>query len=241
MKAHADKSKGNKSSGAANNSPNQQSDSRPTFQFVDKRPGTIAQRKLQQMADQHTVIQNKPVAQLAHKTIDPPSKVELEMLGIWNQASLKLIQLLNYEKKGFHGTNFMHAMSMMRDGIKTIIPKEARTSDVTPEDHKGFYVDTSQHGETHARPFAEMAAFGTANNPTDEAYAANIAKAMKDGEKAAALFKAHMDAMKGAKRGVILEIWGPKDLKPKVDDQGKKEAIYLHRAEDLLVTIKEFI
>ena len=181
------------------------------------------------------------VAQLEPKTIDAPTPEELELLTIWNQASHKLIELLGYEKKGTHGTNFKHAMSMMRSGIKVEIPPEKRTSAVTAEDHRGFYVDTSESGDTHAPEFAEMAAYGTPDTPGDEAYEADAAKAMRDYDAAVATFEKHKKQLEGKQRGVVLEVWGPPELKPETDDPEREEAIYLKGAEDMLVTIREYV
>jgi hypothetical protein len=51
MNIHADKTRENRSQSVANNLSQKNSDSESTFQFVDNRPEAIAQRKLQDMAN----------------------------------------------------------------------------------------------------------------------------------------------------------------------------------------------
>ncbi|MCR9251677.1 MAG: hypothetical protein NXI20_14725 [bacterium] len=237
MYAQLEKSKENNRA-AANSVTQTKSRGNQDFGFVDNRPEAIAQRKLQQSANQKN--SNFPMQRI-HKTMEPPSKMELEMMGIWNEASLHLIKLLKYEKKGLHGTNYKHAISMMTQGIKVDIPDDKRTSDVTPKGHKGFYVDTSEEGGAHAYSFAEMAAYGTPNSPSDVDYEQNLAKAMEKEEQAQAEFKKHKELFADSKRGVVLEIWGPSDVVPKEHDKHKNEAIFLLGADQMLVTIKEFV
>lgn len=51
MNTHADKTQENKGRAVANSLPKQQSNGEPAFHFVDNRPETIAQKKLQEMAN----------------------------------------------------------------------------------------------------------------------------------------------------------------------------------------------
>jgi hypothetical protein len=51
MNTHADKTQENKSQAVANSLPKQQSNGEPAFHFVDNRPEAIAQKKLQEMAN----------------------------------------------------------------------------------------------------------------------------------------------------------------------------------------------
>ena len=62
MNTHADKSQENKSQSVANDVSQKQSGSESTFQFVDNRPEAVAQRKLQEMANNSP--QAKQAAQL---------------------------------------------------------------------------------------------------------------------------------------------------------------------------------
>ncbi len=63
MNTHVDKTQENKSQSVANTVSQKQSGSESAFQFVDNRPETVAQRKLQQLA--HIRSQAQPIAQLS--------------------------------------------------------------------------------------------------------------------------------------------------------------------------------
>jgi hypothetical protein len=210
----------------------------------DNRPLGVSCAKAMQMGmGGKARLGNSPI-QLVHKTMDAPTKVELELLNIWNEASHHLIKLLNYKLLGMHGTNFKHAMSMMRDGIKIRIPNEKRTSDVTPKDHVGFYVDTSEKGDAHAHDFAKKAAYGEPDLPSDDAWENNALQAGLDAKKAEVLFRDHVAAMQATgKRGVVLQVWGPQDIKPKDRYHGQQhdEEVYAEGADQILVTILKYI
>jgi len=210
----------------------------------DNRPtGGPSARTIQMVIEGQTRAVNTPI-QLAHKNMDAPTKYELEMLNIWNEASWSLIKLLNYKLLGMHGTNFKHAMSMMRDGIKISIPNEQRTSDVTPKGHVGFYVDNSKEGDAHAHDFAKKAAYGEPNMPSDDDFTTNANKAMRDATKAEVLFQEHVAAMQATgKRGVVLQVWGPQTIKSKdrYDGQQQDEDVYADGADQILVTITKYI
>jgi hypothetical protein len=62
MNTHADKTQENKSQSVANSISQKRHFSKSTFQFEDNRPETIAQRKLQEMANNSP--QTKQAAQL---------------------------------------------------------------------------------------------------------------------------------------------------------------------------------
>lgn len=210
----------------------------------DNRPVGISGTKAMQMVMDGKVRSGNPPIQLVHKTMDAPTKVELELLNMWNAASHHLIKLLNYKLLGMHGTNFKHAMSMMRDGIKIRIPNEQRTSDVTPTDHVGFYVDTSEKGDAHAHDFAKKAAYGEPALPSDDDWVKNATQAGIDAAKAEGLFRDHVAAMQATgKRGVVLQVWGPQAIKPKDRYHGQQhdEEVYAEGADQILVTILKYI
>lgn len=75
MNTRADKTQENKSQAAANSLTKQKSNGNATFQFVDNRPETITQRKLQEMANyyssnkQQSIQKNSNTGQLKNNVI----------------------------------------------------------------------------------------------------------------------------------------------------------------------------
>ncbi len=61
MNTHADKTQENKSQSVANELSQKQGSGESTFQFVDNRPEAVAQRKLQEMANNHSAQQQQPI------------------------------------------------------------------------------------------------------------------------------------------------------------------------------------
>lgn len=91
MNTHEDKTSDQKSRAVANQTPQTQNGSISTFEFVDNRPEMVAQRKLQEMANQHT-LQRKPIVLKATSPTDPSSEKDAI-----NRSNLKPFQLKHNE------------------------------------------------------------------------------------------------------------------------------------------------
>ena len=224
------------------------------FQFVDNRPEVVQMKRLQELAksnaqNQHPTqfiqMKDKPatnqkvfvhksgirdILQKQHKNIPEPNEAQVRIMDFLNQRNHAIVKKYKMESKGTHGTNWMHAISIMQ-GIKSQIPKEMRTSDVTPEEG-GFFVDISKSGEAQSHDFAKMAAYGTQEEATPPRY--------DDDEKRSA-FERHIEAGKGTRRAIILEIWGQKNAQPETRKKGQQsdEDIYRTNAHLLVATLKD--
>ena len=168
--------------------------------------------------------------QKQHKNIPAPSEEEVRLMDFLNQRNREIIREYKMESKGTHGTNWMHAISIMQ-GIKSVVPKEMRTSDVTPEEG-GFFVDISKSGEAQSHDFAKMAAYGTEEEAKPPYY---------NNEKERAAFNEHVKSGKGTRRAIILEIWGQKKAQPekRIEGQQADEDIYRTNAHLLVATLKD--
>lgn len=169
--------------------------------------------------------------QKQHKDIPAPRKEQVWIMGLLNQRNHAIVKKYKMESKGTHGTNWMHAISIMQ-GIKSVVPKEMRTSDVTPEGG-GFFVDISKSGEAHSHDFAKMAAYGTPEEATPPHFSDDLKK--RDD------FNKHVKSGKGTLRAVILEIWGQKNALPETREKGQQpdEDIYKANANLLVATLKD--
>jgi hypothetical protein len=78
MNTHADKTQENKSQSLANEASQKQSGGESTFQFVDYRPEAIAQRKLQELANNSP--QAKQAAQLQATANNSPQAIQAVQL-----------------------------------------------------------------------------------------------------------------------------------------------------------------
>lgn len=256
MNTHADKSEENKNQSVANAISQKKSDNNPTFQFVDNRPETVAQRKLQRainssprvqrfktypgVADNFSSWQNKPiqkmkstneVVQKVIKNIVAPNKEQVAIMDLLNQRNHALVKKFNLESKGTHGTNWIHAISIMQ-GIKSQVPKEIKTSEVTPPEG-GFHVDISESGKAQSHDFALMAAFGQQEEGTPPEF--------MDSQQKESEFKEHVRQGLGMRKAIILEIWGQKHARPepRKKTQQKDEDIYRANAHLLVATLKD--
>lgn len=82
MNTHADKTQENKNQSVANATSQKQSSGESTFQFFDNRPETIAQRKLQEMANNSTqVSQLKTIQKMADNYSAQPVIQKREILS----------------------------------------------------------------------------------------------------------------------------------------------------------------
>ncbi|MFZ6014415.1 MAG: hypothetical protein ACOYXT_29015 [Bacteroidota bacterium] len=233
-----------------------------SFQLIDNRTESIAQGKLQAVADnspqvkravqlqalanshlQQYTIQRKTdktnVIQRQPKNIQPPTKEEVLVMDMLNQRNHELVKKYKMERKGTHGTNWMHAISIMK-GIKAQIPKEMRTSEVTPEEG-GFFVDTSKSGKAQSHGFAIMAAFGTPQVEGDENSIDDQMKYSKVNDRHREDFDAKVAEGNGTRRAIILEIWGQKNATPEArkKDQQDDEDVYRTNAHLLVATLKD--
>lgn len=230
--------------------------------FVDNRSTTVAQRQLQETADNSPQVQkaaqlqaiadqqsspvqaatqevNEPIVQKKEKDIPAPNKEQVLMMDMLNQRNHQLVKKYKMESKGTHGTNWMHAISIMQ-GIKAQIPQDQRTSDVTPEDG-GFFVDISASGEAQSHDFAKMAAYGTPEQVDDQLWMEDYASANQQQEQYNADHEAFEASRAKTRRAIILEIWGQKDAKPeprKKHQQGDED-IYKKNAHLLVATLKD--
>lgn len=256
METYADKTSKNKSQAVAHSLAKQKSNNESAFQLVDNRPETIVQKKLQEsinnsprvqelnvyqkMVDNRYSKQSKPiqkmentigVIQKVHKDIPSPNKEQVLLMDFLNQRNHEIVKRNKLESRGTHGTNWMHAISIMQ-GIKSQVPKEMRTSDVTPEEG-GFFVDISATGKDQSHDFAKMAAYGTQEEATPPFY--------KDDQQKRDAFEKHAENNKGTRKAIILEIWGPKEASPEARKKGQQsnEDIYRANAHHLVATLKD--
>lgn len=172
--------------------------------------------------------------QKVHKDIPKPNEDDMGKINSLSQENLKKVREFNWEKKGTHGTNWIHAISIMQ-GIKSIIPKEERTSEVTPEEG-GFFVDISESGTAHSHDFAKMAAYGT-QEETDET---TVPFDFVDYDNKRKAFEKHVESREGTQRAIVLDIWGPKEAHPEHRGEGLQddEEIYRTNAHLLVATLK---
>lgn len=99
MKTHADKTGDNKSQAVANSLPKTESKGESALQFTDNRPETVAQRKLQEMANNSpAVMQLKAVQQMADHFLQGQQVHQL-----LQSATLPVVQRVT--KKGPDGNN----------------------------------------------------------------------------------------------------------------------------------------
>jgi hypothetical protein len=230
----------------ANRSP-QVAQLRAFQEMADNSPQTRQAAQLQQMANgneprQTQTIQKKDntsnVVQMQPKEIPEPNKEQVLELDMLNQRNRALTVKYEMESKGTHGTNWMHAISIMK-GIKAQVPKEMQTSDVTPEDG-GFFVDISKTGEGQSHDFAKMAAYGTPKTEGTDSLE-DVMKYSKQNEKHQADFNDNVNKGKGTRRAIILEIWGQKNATPEARKKGQQEDedIYKKNAHLLVATLKD--
>ncbi|PWW06711.1 hypothetical protein [Mangrovibacter plantisponsor] len=256
MNIHANKNHERKRQSVANDVSLNRSTRKGGFQFVDNRLEAVGQRKtreiiansprnqqliqLQEMANNYSANQDvfisksdnaSDVIQKQHKNIPAPNELGVRVLDFLNQRNHAIVKKFKMESKGTHGTNWMHAISIMQ-GIKAQIPKEMRTSDVTPEEG-GFFVDISESGKAQSHEFAEMAAYGTEEEGTPPRF--------DDSDQKREEFKAHVKRGKGTRRAIILEIWGQKNARPEPRKKGQQEDedIYRTNAHLLVATLKD--
>lgn len=91
MNTHADKLLENKSQSVANVVSQKQNGGESTFQFLDNRPEAIAQRKLQEMANNYTERQQQPIPNKENKTGLPDNlKTGIENLSGYSMDDIKV-------------------------------------------------------------------------------------------------------------------------------------------------------
>jgi hypothetical protein len=200
------------------------------------------QRKKEYNASSPAETSGSPVIQQIPKDIPAPDKQQVMIMDMLNERNHAIVRRYKLVEKGTHGTNWIHAINIMRQGIKLNIDQADRTSEVTPE-NAGFYVDISESGKGQAPEFAEMAAFGTATEVPDELWENNYPEASKLHDKYQAEFRDHVKARKGTRRAIILQIWGPATAKPEARKKGQQEDedIYKKHAHLLVATLKDSI
>ena len=262
MNTHADETSENKRQTIANGLSIQKINSESAIRLADNRPGVIAQKKVQELiknshneqhlrvskeiVDDRSSIQKMPiqkikntigVLQKAHKDIPAPNKDQVLYMDLLNQRNHRIVKEYRMERKGTHGTNWIHAISIM-NGIEAQVPKKMRTSDVTP-DEGGFFVDISESGKEHSHDFAKMAAYGTPVK--SESTSTPTSKSLKEDDKNRDAFLAHVDSGKGKRKAMVLEIWGQKNAIPEPRKKGQlsNEDIYRANARLLVATLKD--
>lgn len=91
MNTHADKTPENKSQSVANTLSKKQIDSESTFQFIDNRPEAVAQRKLQDLANNYLAQQQNPIQKKENKTGLPDNlKTGIENLSGYSMDDVKV-------------------------------------------------------------------------------------------------------------------------------------------------------
>jgi hypothetical protein len=91
MNTHADKRQESKSQSVANAVSQKQNDSKSTFQFVDNRPEAVAQRKLQEMANNYSAQRQQPIQKKENNTGLPDNlKSGIENLSDYSMDDVKV-------------------------------------------------------------------------------------------------------------------------------------------------------
>ncbi|GEM_PF-6912629 len=90
MQTHADKNQENKDKAVVNTVSQKKSDRKPVFQFVDNRPEAIAQRKLQEMVNNHATIQQRIPKKENNTGLPDNLKTGIEKLSGYSMDDVKV-------------------------------------------------------------------------------------------------------------------------------------------------------
>jgi hypothetical protein len=140
MNTHADKTQKNKSYSVANAFTQKQSGGKSTFQFVDNRPETIAQRKLQEMANNsRQSMQLKSFQKKANNIVTPNTSnevVQMQKYYRWTSGKANVVECSKnaYKKsrlKASENDYFKHNKAMKQE----MNPIISRTYETVADGH----------------------------------------------------------------------------------------------------------